>query len=247
VPYHVSAGRAHERLDPSTHGQGDLKESFYIKRFKGKQPQQQLPNALQQHKEELADFFESCRQCSLRVLEGFAMALELPKEYFAQHHDAEHDRLRLIHYPPAPVEEHGQESGQIRAGSHSDYGSCTLLFQKDVGGLQVEDSDQKLWIDVPPVKGCLVCNVGDAMEFWTSGGFKSTYHRVAMPRDKTQAESRFSMAYFCQPSEECRLVPLKQGTNPSEVAEILRRKGIPDPGKPLTGGEHLRARLAATY
>jgi len=27
---------------------------------------------------------------------------------------------------------------QIRCGEHSDYGSITLLFQDDVGGLQVE-------------------------------------------------------------------------------------------------------------
>lgn len=244
-------GSAHERLDPSASGPGDLKESFYLKRFKDREPQQKLPSALTEDQEQLADFFESCRRCSLLVLEGFAMALDLPREHFTRYHDAEHDRLRLIHYPPAPCEENGQASGQIRAGSHSDYGSCTLLFQKDVGGLQVEQtdkgSDRKLWLDIPPVEGCLVCNVGDAMEFWTSGRFKSTYHRVAMPRDQTQAKSRFSIAYFCQPSEDCLLVPLKQGTNLTEITEMLRRKGIPDPGKPLTGGEHLRARLAATY
>ena len=29
------------------------------------------------------------------------------------------------------------KAGQIRCGEHSDYGSVTLLFQDDIGGLQV--------------------------------------------------------------------------------------------------------------
>ncbi|MCO5584469.1 hypothetical protein L7F22_038397 [Adiantum nelumboides] len=115
---------------------------------------------------------------------------QLDSDHFASKHHAEDDRLRLIHYPPASVAE--GESGSIRAGSHSDYGSLTLLFQKNVSGLQVQTGTD-MWADVPPKPGCLVVNVGDAMEFWSAGLFRSTQHRVVMPRNEAEAVSRFSM------------------------------------------------------
>lgn len=44
--------------------------------------------------------------------------------------------LRLLYYPPLP-EKSDVKPGQVRCGEHSDYGSITLLFQDDVGGLEV--------------------------------------------------------------------------------------------------------------
>ena len=52
-------------------------------------------------------------------------------------------------------------AGVVRCGAVQ--GSCTLLFQKDVGGLQVE-VEAGTWVDVPPRPACLVVYVGDAME-----------------------------------------------------------------------------------
>ena len=46
--------------------------------------------------------------------------------------------LRLLYYPPLP-EDSDIKPGQVRCGEHSDYGSITLLFQDDVGGLEVRD------------------------------------------------------------------------------------------------------------
>ncbi|KDN44723.1 Clavaminate synthase-like protein [Tilletiaria anomala UBC 951] len=235
----------HEKLDPTKNTAGDLKESFYVKKFASGQPQQPLPSSLQSQADELGLFFESCRLVSLRVLEGFALALGLSHDYFAPHHHAELDRLRLIHYPPAPVTS-PDSNGSIRAGSHSDYGSCTLLFQKDVGGLQVDltNGHGGHWIDVPPKPGCIVVNVADAMEFWSASRFKSTQHRVAMPQNESQTSSRYSIAYFCQPDENARLEPLKEDwrseIDKTKFASLLHKEGI-------TGGEYLQARLAATY
>ena len=53
--------------------------------------------------------------------------------------------LRLLHYPKIPE---GAEvvPGQVRCGEHSDYGSITLLFQDDVGGLEVGELCRELCI-----------------------------------------------------------------------------------------------------
>lgn len=81
-------------------------------------------------------------------------------------------------------------SPDIRAGAHTDYGSITCLFQHHVSGLQVLRDD--VWLDVAPQQGCLVINIGDALEFWSGGRFKSTLHRVVMPRNQSETASRYS-------------------------------------------------------
>lgn len=256
-----------ESLDPSSTSDGDLKESFYLAglaRAEGgasqaeeryRPPSQPLPPTLALHREALASFIEKCKSVCDAVLAGFAEAIHLPPGYFTDSHHGQHDRLRLIHYPPTPVSAQAANAS-IRAGSHSDYGSCTLLFQKDVGGLQVEMEGGK-WVDIPPQKGCIVVNVGDAMEFWSAGLFRSTQHRVVLPRSESESGSRFSVAYFCQPDEDARLVPLRIPDTVRQACEgkvmdrdeFKRRcaaKGVADVSE-LTGGQHLRARLGATY
>lgn len=84
---------ASERLDPAKQSAGDLKESFHLRRFlhdqaepeaKGDrahphQPNQRLPAVWNtpETREELDDFFEACRLVSLKVLEGFATAMDV--------------------------------------------------------------------------------------------------------------------------------------------------------------------------
>jgi isopenicillin N synthase-like dioxygenase len=174
---------------------GDLKESFYIARLNSS-TSQDLPPVLKVHQDELGRFFEGCKEVCAIVMKAFAVALGLEEDFFASKHQAgDDDRLRLIHYPPAEISSDGLN---IRAGSHSDYGMITLLFQRGVSGLQVlnqhrvKETDQE-WIDIPPKKGAIVVNVGDALEFWTAAVFRSTQHRVVMPRSEAEAVSRFSM------------------------------------------------------
>ncbi|EST08208.1 Non-hem dioxygenase N-terminal domain protein [Kalmanozyma brasiliensis GHG001] len=256
-----------ERLDPTQAG-GDLKESFYLAGLartasgsspappQYQPPSQLLPPSLAEHESSIAAFIEKCKSICDTVLAGFAEAIDLPSRYFVDSHHGQHDRLRLIHYPPAPVSTAASASMSIRAGSHSDYGSCTLLFQKDVGGLQVETQPGR-WVDIPPQPGCIVVNVGDAMEFWSAGLFRSTQHRVVLPRVESETASRFSVAYFCQPDEDARLeaLPISQSVREkcggnlmdrSEFETRCRAKGVADVTG-LTGGQHLQARLSAGY
>ncbi|KAK8682203.1 hypothetical protein V6N13_054596 [Hibiscus sabdariffa] len=51
-----------------------------------------------------------------------------------------------------------------------------LEYTKEIGGLQVLYEDQ--WIDVPPVPGALVVNIGDMLQLITNDKFKSVEHRV---------------------------------------------------------------------
>ncbi|KZV26187.1 hypothetical protein F511_06354 [Dorcoceras hygrometricum] len=74
-------------------------------------------------------------------------------------------------YPPCPEPE-------LTVGMlpHSDYGFLTLLLQDEIRGLQIHHRDQ--WVTVEPVPGSLVVNVGDHLEIFSNGRYKSVLHRV---------------------------------------------------------------------
>ncbi|MED6108018.1 hypothetical protein PIB30_019608 [Stylosanthes scabra] len=59
---------------------------------------------------------------------------------------------------------------------HCDASFLTVLLQDHIGGLQILYEDK--WIDVRPVPGTLVVNIGDLLQLITNGRFKSVQHRV---------------------------------------------------------------------
>jgi len=74
---------------------------------------------------------------------------------------------------------------------HTDYGSFTILHQDSIGGLQAQNAAGQ-WIDVPPVSGSLVINVGDMLMRWTNDTYVSTLHRVM----NLSTKARLSISFF---------------------------------------------------
>ncbi|CAG8569963.1 13481_t:CDS:2, partial [Racocetra fulgida] len=146
----------------------------------------------------------------MKILQAFAIALEINetdggKYWFERRHryEAESgDILRILHYPAI----NSVDSEDIRAGSHSDYGSLTILFQKDIAGLEVLSTDMN-WIPVPVLPDCILINIGDLLEFWSQGLFKSTQHRVVFHKE-TLNQDRYSIAYFCHAEDDVGLDPI---------------------------------------
>ncbi|CAL5047138.1 unnamed protein product [Urochloa decumbens] len=84
---------------------------------------------------------------------------------------------------------------------HSDPGVLTVLAQDGVGGLQVKQTDddgESYWVDVEPVPGALVINVGDLLQIMSNDKYKSVDHRVIM---NTREEARVSIAIFFNPGK----------------------------------------------
>ena len=102
------------------------------------------------------------------MLRALALGLGLKdEEFILNFHDQKENELSLRHYPP--VDEDTIKSGELdRLGAHTDYDSFTLLWQDQVGGLEVKDKSGK-WIDVQAVEGALVMNIGDMLQSWSNG------------------------------------------------------------------------------
>ncbi|CAN6461408.1 unnamed protein product [Victoria cruziana] len=81
--------------------------------------------------------------------------------------------LVMNYYPSCPEPEL-----TLGMPPHSDYGFLTLLLQDGVAGLQVQH--QGRWVNVKPFKGSFVVNIGDHLEIFSNGKYKSVLHRVVV-------------------------------------------------------------------
>ncbi|CAM0148608.1 unnamed protein product [Urochloa decumbens] len=88
-------------------------------------------------------------------------------------------------YPACP-----QPELTLGMPAHSDYGLFTLVLQDKVEGLQVMHAGR--WLTVQPVPGSFVVNVGDHLEIYSNGLYKSVLHRVRV----NSTRPRISVASF---------------------------------------------------
>ncbi|KAF9526908.1 hypothetical protein CPB83DRAFT_857184 [Crepidotus variabilis] len=96
-------------------------------------------------------------------------------------------RAKIVKYP---VVNGPSDQG---VGPHYDAGFLTFLLQaSDHQGLQVQNFAGE-WIDVPPIPGTFVVNLGKALEFITQGLARATSHRVLSPKGSTP---RYSIPFF---------------------------------------------------
>ncbi|CAO3599584.1 unnamed protein product [Absidia cylindrospora] len=243
-------GLYRQKLDPEHQLIGDYKESLNLGNFGNGQVPCALPGCFEKHKPDLKSFAEQCHGLAEKIMKAFAIGLEIPEEFggssfFTQRHRYDSksgETFRLLKYP----RRHGQDEEElIGAGGHTDYGTITLLFQKDVGGLQVAPrGNHQEWIDAPLIKNAILVNIGDLLQFWTGGLFKSTMHRVTFCPDHRLLD-RYSIAYFFQPEDDTLIERLPS----SKVAgdDSTGDDGYKVDGKVLTSSQHLRRRLQAAY
>jgi len=145
-------------------------------------------------------YYELVDALAADLMHLFALALGLPKDYFADKIDDNFAALNTFHYP---AQTEAPKEGQLRAGAHSDFGSLTILLQEpNAGGLEVMGKDGR-WQYLPPQPGRFVINIGDLMAQWTNDRWCSTLHRVVNPSGETiSRQSRLSIGFFCHPNFE---------------------------------------------
>ncbi|ROT83992.1 hypothetical protein C7M84_022834 [Penaeus vannamei] len=195
------------KFDPANF-KHELREAYDIKRSDGEFPDGEVP-ALRRDADA---FINTCKALSLRILKAMALGIDLDESFFVDTHqeicsDNNASCMRLLHYPPVPEDVPAEA---IRCGAHTDYGTITLLFQDDIGGLQVRDR-QNQWVNADPVPGAILVNE----------------HRVLIPKEeKRMKASRRSVVFFVHPDDPVLIKPLDtSSTYPIVTARehVLRR------------------------
>jgi isopenicillin N synthase-like dioxygenase len=216
----INAGnRGYEKLESQTfdpNKPADLKESFLYSRelntselnvFEDRsyavlanQPNKWLPE-YPEFREVSLQLLDASSQVTKKVLQAFALALDLPENYFSNLHTTQDYIMRLLHYPAL---KEAPKPGQPRLGAHTDWGSVTLLFQDEAEGLEICTSWGE-WVAAPPIPETILVNTGDLMQLWTNDRFRSTRHRVAVPSDFTTAKERYSIVCFAAPNYDAEV------------------------------------------
>jgi len=143
----------------------------------------------------LEAYLAAVRGLGLRLLPAFATAMGEDAGYLDPHFDPPGTTLRLVHYPPSPVE---RPDDYLGIYPHTDYGFFTILAQDAVGGLEIQRIDGT-WIEAPHVPGAFIVNIGDAAARWTNDRFNSSPHRVI---NKSTESDRYSVALFFDPNHD---------------------------------------------
>jgi isopenicillin N synthase-like dioxygenase len=167
------------------------------------------------------------------LMSGFALALDLPADYFASVLTNPQAFLRVLHYPPQDrAAGGGIDADQIGIGAHSDYESLTILALDENRALQVSDgAGGWLWVDRRP--GTFVVNIGDQMARWTNDLFRSTVHRAI----NLTGRRRYSIPFFFGPNPEALIAPLPGCAGPDRPARY----------EPILAGDYSQRRKAASH
>ena len=178
--------------------------------------------------------FNECLNAANQVMEAFTISLQLPLDFFSKCHLGESSSLRYLHYP---VIDRQSREGQMGAGAHTDFGTVTLLFQDDVGGLEVQAADGE-WYPVPYIEETIVVNTGDLLARWTNMIYRSTPHRVKPQMlHEGSARERYSIAFFADPDSSTPIYVLDSCTGPGNPAKFT----------PTTAGKHVAEKIVESH
>ncbi len=186
----------------------------------------QWPQALPNMPEVFNNYFETCVELGRELLRVFALALGVESDYFAGRFKHTMARGSALYYPPQPAE---MGDDQFGIGPHTDWGVLTLLYQDDVGGLQVRGRDGK-WLTAHPIADTYVVNVGDCLERWTNKHFLSNEHRAL----NTSSRVRQALVTFVDPDFDTDIIPIVAAREHAQLP-------------PITCGEQVLASFRNAY
>jgi isopenicillin N synthase-like dioxygenase len=189
----------------------------------------------EQFRKVLQDWFADCHANGLHLLAHLAQNLGAHPDTLTQDFSPHHSSfLRLNYYPlrdPLAGSGRADATGHMGVHHHTDAGAVTLLLQDKVGGLQIHHDG--VWLDVPPIPGTLVINIGDIVQVWSNDRYRAPLHRVIA----SSRQDRYSIPFFLNPVYSAQYAPLAAQTG----------AGRPPMYRPINWGEFRFQRQHGDY
>jgi isopenicillin N synthase-like dioxygenase len=187
------------------------------------------PAGLPGFRDAVSEYADALRLLTRRIFATFALALDLPEDYFARMTDRPISMLRILHYPSQkdPIAE-----GLIGVRAHTDHECFTILLQDDITALQVRTGSGQ-WMNVPRIPGTFVVNIGDQMARWTNGLFASTLHRVV----NVSGRERYSIPFFVGANHDAVIEALPSCVGPDNPAKY----------EPIIAGAYVSENIQAAF
>ncbi|KAI0133542.1 hypothetical protein BJ170DRAFT_606632 [Xylariales sp. AK1849] len=226
------------KLDPTT--RGDLKEGFLMGEDALDSEQGATPSTVADQLKEGArnqwptlpessfwrdavyNYYNHILAFATRLLRIFALALDMPEDYFDAVTEFPMTNIRALHYPPQ------ERDTDVGIGAHTDFCWFTLVCQQETALPALEVlNDNGVWVPAFPDRKTFVVNIGDFLKLLTGGEWQSTVHRV---RNMT-GEQRYSIPFFYSPDEGGVV----------NVLERFRKDG--ETYEPFTAGKYFERRL----
>jgi isopenicillin N synthase-like dioxygenase len=192
----------------------------------------QWPAALPELPGIVAEWDAALSGVARTLLRHWAASLGSPPDVFDDAFaEAPATLIKIVRYPARAATPQG-------VGAHKDSGVLTLLLAEPGStGLQVRGDE---WVDVPPLDGAFVVNIGELLEVATGGYLRATEHRVNL---RLATTDRISVPYFFNPRLDAQIPVLSL---PDELATRARRSEDPsDPIFSVYGRNAWKSRLRA--
>ena len=169
---------------------------------------------LQGFRETIGSYYAAVSDVGVKISAALEMHLRLKPGELTRQMTKPVSQLRLLHYVRASD---AVDTSSVNMGAHTDYECLTLLHQRQQG-LQVMTRRDE-WVDVPVNPDAYIINIGDMMEAWTNGIFRSTPHRVL-----NLSPERFSMPYFVAANYDTVIEPFPSLISPNSPPRYRRFK-----------------------
>ncbi len=161
-------------------------------------------------------YYQKIAALGFQICEALEIYLDVHSGSITEQMHTPISQLRLLHYvDPGP-----NSKRAVNMGAHTDYECLTLLHTANEG-LQIATLGGK-WIDVPVHLDAFVVNIGDMLEAFSNGIFRSTLHRVV-----NHQPERFSLPYFVATNYDTIIRPMPEliGNKPTQFEHYSFKAG----------------------
>ena len=169
-------------------------------------------------------YYDLGQKVALQIIEACEVGLNLAPGTLADRCTPSASELRLNHYPSVSISKL-KEGLTKRTWPHCDFGVITLLFQDEVGGLELEDRSNGTFAPIVrenPYE--MIVSVSETLQRLTNDVVRGGVHQVTNPMPMKNLEEgdlpeRYSCVFFLKAHFDTPIGPLPAFVSPQQPSK----------------------------